>query len=267
MPRLKRVGRRNLELVFPEKSPDEREAILLTSFDMLAQNLKNYAKLPDLDTERAKALIDYSKGQALCGRLHAENPGLGMILATLHYGSFELIIQLQTLMVRPAWILARGFGLPKLDEWWFSRRELFGCKVFRRKGAMPEILRQLQNGEDVAILFDQNVKRNHAVFADFLGINSATTKTLALASIRTGAPMAIGVMHQNADGKFTLLCDEIPTAEIPGETADERVLRITQSLNAFASQYIREHPENWFWIHRRWKTRPEGEPESVYVGI
>src|SRR5262249_35988741 len=136
--------------------------------------------------------------------------------------------------------------------------------VFRRKGAFPEILKRLQGGEDVAILFDQNVKRNHAIFADFLGIKAATTKTLALAAIRTGAPVGIGVMHESSPGSFTLLCDEIPTAPREGETPDELVLRITESLNAAASRFIRAHPENWFWIHRRFKTRPPGESEGIY---
>ena len=264
MPRSKAVGRRNLEMVFPEKSKEERESILDRSIEVLARNLLTYCKLPLLNSEIAKEKIDYSGGRELCDKLRRENPGKGIILATLHYGSFELIIQIQTMWVGKAWILARGFGLPNLDEFWFSRREIFGSKVFRRKGAFPEIIRRLQAGEDVAILFDQNVKINHAVFVDFLGRKAATTKTLGLAAVRTGAPIAFGIMHEHEEGKYTLLFEEIPTAALPGENSDETVERITQSLCNAAEKVIRKHPENWFWIHRRFKTRPPGEPEDLY---
>lgn len=267
MPRLRDVARRNLELVFPEKSSAEREEILEKSLEVLARNLMTYCKLPTLSADEARAMCDFSAVKKVYDQAKSERPNVGVIMGTLHYGSFEMIVQLHAVHVRRAWIVARGFGLKRTDEFWFSRREHFGCKVFRRKGAFPEMIRQLQAGEDIAVLFDQNVKSNHAVFVDFLGKQAASAKSLALASLRTGAPIICGVIHETEPLRYELRFHRVDTNLREGEDPDDAVLRITQELSTVSGEWVREHPEDWFWIHRRFKTRPPGEAEDLYDGI
>ena len=264
MPRSVPVGMRNLELIFPELPKPLRRRILLRSLDVLARNILSFAKLPSLTKARAAALIDYDDALALINRVRSEHPGVGVIIATLHFGSFEQIIQIHALLDKPMSILARGFGLPRLDRWWNDRRELFGNRVFFRKGGYAEIVRELSRGTSVSILFDQNVKVNHATFIDFFGIPAATTKGLGYASLRTGAPVIFAVNYQTGPSRYQMVAEEV-TIEYPESSPpEERVNLLMKELHRLSEREIRAHPEQWFWIHRRFKTRPAGESETIY---
>ncbi len=264
MPRSLRVGMRNLKVIFPELSLAERRRILFRSLDVLARNILSYAKIPTLTKARAETLLEYGDALELIDRVRRENPGVGVIIATLHFGSFEQIIQIHALLDRPMSILARGFGLPKLDRWWNDRRELFGNKVFFRKGGYAEIVRELSAGTSVAILFDQNVKAKHATFVNFFGIPAATTKGLGYASQRTGAPIIFAVNYQTGPHRYKMVAEEIKPEYPEGTSPEERVNLLMRELHRVSEREIRAHPEQWFWIHRRFKTRPKGEPETFY---
>ena len=183
--RFDRVGMRNLEIMLPEKSEQERRKILDQSYEMLARNLMSYAKIPELTAEKARTMTDFSEAKALITEVRARAGGTGVILPTLHFGRFEQLLQLWSLIDRPFTFLARGTGLRRFDNWWNTRREHFGSKVLWRKGGFRQMVDALQNGKDVGVLFDQNVKIHHAAFVEFFGRQAATTKSIALAALRT----------------------------------------------------------------------------------
>lgn len=264
MPRMRPVGMRNLEIAFPEKSDDERRMIFDRSLDVLARNIVTFAKLPLLNPERAQQMMDYSEGHEIIRSIRQDTPKTGFIIASLHYGCFEQLAQLHAVSAHPASLLVRGFGLPMLDWFWDRRRTRLGNTVFNRKGGYQEVIRHLRRGHDVAMLFDQNVKRNHAVFVDFFGVPVATTKALAYAAIRTGAQIVFNTTVEIAPGKWKLIAERLPDYTRGEESADEKILLIMNDLHRRTERVIREHPEQWFWIHRRFKTRPEGEPETMY---
>lgn len=264
MPRLKAVGLRNLELIFPELSLAERKEILSRSFQVLAYNLYAFSLIPRLSRENMSAYVDYSAGGELLARLRAENPTVGALIPTLHFGAFELLGAFSGLMSGNMSFLARGFGLPRLDAWWNSRRELHGSKVFTRKGGYQEIIRRLHQRENVALLFDQNVKAKHAVFVDFFGIKAATSKTVAIAAIRSGAPILFACNIERFDGTYELHVEELSSAWREAVSTEQKIQALTRALHERVEALIRQHPEQWFWIHRRFKTRPPGEPENLY---
>jgi KDO2-lipid IV(A) lauroyltransferase len=114
------------------------------------------------------------------------------------------------------------------------------------------------------MLTDQNVKANHAVFVDFFGIKAATTKTVALAALRTGAGVIFASPLATGLATHRIFYREINTQLGDELSVEEKVVKITQDLNHAIEACIREQPESWFWIHRRFKTRPPGEPETIY---
>ena len=178
---------------------------------------------------------------------------------------YELAFQMLALLERPTAVLARGFGLPRLDEWCNKRRCLYGNQVFSRKGGFREVVRRLKKKQDVIVLFDQNVKRNHAIFVDLFGIKAATTKAIGLAAIRTGATVLFASCIEPSPGWYEYLLREVPSPdEYSGET-EEKIAAVTRALNAALEEAVRLHPDHWFWIHRRFKTRPKGERETLYV--
>lgn len=265
MPRLAGVARRNLSVVFPDKAEDEREAILEESKSVLAENLFGFSRIPRLNQEKAELLCEeYEHANAAMEDLYTHKEGLGVLLPTIHFGSFELFIQVHALRHKPVSILARGFGLPRLDRWWNARREMHGNQLFARSGGFKEIVRRLKNGEDVVVLCDQNVKQNHAMFVDFFGHPAATTKAVALAAHRTGARILFGSPLKNGEGTFAVTAEKIlHPDEVEGDT-EEKLHACMEDLHRAFERQILRRPEGWFWIHRRWKTRPPGEPENFY---
>lgn len=263
-PRFKDTGRQNLEMVFPEKTSEEHERILEESFNVLARNLRDYATIPSCQKSDLQNVTGMEELRELALKIEKEQPGAGVLYLGPHFGSYEKMVQLWVFINRPIAILARAFGLPRLDAWWNAQRELHGNKMFGRKGGYREIVNRLQAGEDVVILFDQNVKKNYAVFVELFGIMAATTKTVGLAAIRTGCPLVFCAAIEKPLGKYQVFSRQLANPYKDPGSNDEKVHSITKELHECLEGLVKEHPEQWFWVHRRFKTRPEGEAETIY---
>ena len=264
--RSRAVSMRNLELVFPTSSYSQRKKWTQECFETLAGNLVRYSKIPTLAKRDLAELTDVEKTRIELQKLRAAHPDCGILFPTAHMAYFEMCVQICILIDRPIAILARGFGLPRVDRWWNQRREMFGCQMFERAGGFKETIERLNNGQDVCMLFDQNVKKNHAVFVDFFGIKAATTKTVALAAVRTGAPVCFITSYANEKSDFNIFLKVLPRPESFGSNVDEQICGITRALHEALEEVIKLAPGQWFWLHRRFKTRPEGEPENLYQG-
>jgi KDO2-lipid IV(A) lauroyltransferase len=267
MPRIRAVALRNLQLAFPEKNEQDRSLIEQRSRVVLAENFYTFCKLPGLLDTQPPHLQGYDEFREQMRAARSRAGGKGVIISTLHNGCFELTVQYQCKHDKPVYILARGFGLPRVDRWWNGRRSQVGNQVFFRKGGYHTLVELLNQGKDVGVLFDQNVKANHATFVKLFGHDVSMTKSIALAALRTGAPVvfAAGVwMGGNQHRVYHRLID---TELKPGQDYEEKILDICQQLNDANEWVVRKHPEQWFWIHRRFKTRPPGQPENIYGSL
>ena len=197
-------------------------------------------------------------------RSEARKSNKGVIIASIHYGCFDYLAHALGFFNEPFAMLTRDFGLRRLDKWWTAQREMYGNEVFARTGGYGEVEKRLNKGQDVGILFDQNVKGSHAVFVDFFGIKAATTKIVALASLRTGAPIVIYASAYLESGHFKVYAKHLPSLKDASGSREEKIIKTTEELNAFNEELIIKHPEQWYWIHRRFKSRPKGEPENLY---
>ncbi len=267
MPRSEAVGRRNLKLIFPEKDAAERREILRRSYDTLARHLVAFAKIPALTPERAAEMFDYSAIRPVWEQSRKRAPaGTGSIIVTAHFGSFERLVQAHALLDRPLAVVTRPFALPRVEKFMKKRRERFGNIQISRDGATKELLKQLRNGKDVLLVMDQNVRVHHAVFVDFFSIPAATTKMAALAALRTGAPIFFAACAETSPSKYTMLYAPIGVADdFPG-SQEQKIELITRAIHAEFEKAIIAYPEEWMWIHRRYKTRPVGEREDFYGG-
>jgi KDO2-lipid IV(A) lauroyltransferase len=146
-------------------------------------------------------------------------------------------------------------------------REARGNTIIDRKGAFREICKNVDGGRSVAVLFDQNVKIKHAVFVDWFGKPAATTRAFALAAVKTRAPVFVASMKYLGADNYRVNGVECDFKSLyADETLEDevKVQRITEQISAIYCAMIEEFPEGWFWLHRRWKTRPPGEAERVY---
>jgi KDO2-lipid IV(A) lauroyltransferase len=193
--------------------------------------------------------------------------GKGVLIATGHLGSFELLGHAIGLVGHPLAAIARRFKSRRFDTWWTELREARGNRIIDRAGAFKEMIRAIESGTSVAMLFDQNVKINHAVFVDWFGKSAATTRAFALAVIKTRAPVFVASIRYVGDDRYVVdahECDFRAALDDASVSDEDRIEIITQEISRRYCDMIRAFPEGWFWLHRRWKTRPEGQAERVY---
>lgn len=267
LPAYRRVSMQNLALVFPERGQEYWDLVYRQSFDSLARVFVDFARLEHLD----KPWVDEHIECPFFPRfeeLKRNNPGKGLVIATGHLGSFELLAHFVATRGYPISFIVRNFKLPRLDRWWTGVRERNGNKVIGRKGAVKEVLKNLNEGIDAALLFDQNLTRNHALFVPWFGKLAATTMTVGLAAVRTEAVVLVSSIRYLGQDRYRVEAVEVPCEDIyqnPSLSYDEKMVRVTDRATRVFEKMILQHPEGWFWMHRRWKTVPEGEQENFYT--
>lgn len=263
-PRHRRVALDNLAAAYPESSIEWRVHTYQECLWSLARVFVDFARLPTLTPEWVNAHVEC----AFLPRyreLKAAHPSTGVLIATGHLGSFELLAHCMPMWGHPLAFVVRNFKVESIDSWWTASRERWGNKVIKRRGAFKEVFRRLSDGQDVAILFDQNVTKNHATFVPWFGKFAATTKTPALAALRTGCPVVVAAIVTLPGDRYQVLAEECPIDHIrddPSLTLEEKVDHITSLLSARYEAFIRTQPGSWFWFHRRWRTRPDHELDS-----
>lgn len=266
VPSYKQVSYRNLSLVFPDRDKEFYDDIYRKSFDNLARVLVDFARLHTLDSQWVKDHVECDFLPEFA-RIKRENPGVGVLIATGHLGSFELMAHSIAVLGYPISFVVRNAKLPKLDLWWISTRQKSGNEVINRSGAVKKVIANLSNGKDAALLFDQNVKKNHAVFVDWFGRPAATTMTIGLSAVRCRSKIAVCSMRYLGNDRYSIDAVECDCSDVYDSehlSLDEKILEITRRATKEFEQMILKTPEAWFWMHRRWKTAPEGETERFY---
>jgi len=181
--------------------------------------------------------------------------GRGILLLSGHYGNWELLGAGIALMPFGLSVVMRPLDHPLLDRVVARFRKRGGVELITKRRGLRDVLEALRRGRMVGILLDQNASRGQGVFAPFFGVPASTSKSLAVISLRTGAPVIPVFIRRQPDGRHRV---EIEPAVPPPPDGD--VVVYTASFNHAIEAAIRQAPEQWFWLHRRWKTRPEGTP-------
>ena len=259
-PRLRRTGERNLTLAFPNLSEEERGRLLRGSFENLGRLLAVFSRFTDTEADKLKSLIECSD----LGRLAAATQkGRGVILFTGHIGAWELSSFGLSLFGHPFSFLVRRIDNPRIEEMIDRARMSRGNRSIDKRSAAREMLQILKDGGTLGILVDLNTLDREAIFVDFFGRPAATTFLVAKLALRTGAEvLPVFVPWDKERKRFNLIVDEPLQIERSGDEDDD-VRRLTQQYTRVVENYVRSYPDQWLWIHRRWKTRPSGE-ENLY---
>jgi KDO2-lipid IV(A) lauroyltransferase len=264
IPRLRTTALKNLSIAFPNQTQSWYRELLRKNATEMARLFADTVRLSQLDEAWVKAHVSIPALE----QFRQANLDRGVLIATGHLGSFELLGHAIGLWGYPLSAVARRFKSPRLDSWWRGMREARGNTIIDREGAFREMVRSLSSGRSVAVLIDQNVRLNHAVFVPWFSMPAATTRAFALAALKTKAPVFVAGMVYCGDDTYRVEAVECDFSEIYNDehTPDaEKVLAITAEVSSHYCRMVQQFPEGWFWIHRRWKTRPEGEPEKVYA--
>lgn len=255
--RLRRVGERNLELAYPEMPPEERRRILRGVFTTLGRQLADFTQLPRLTAKNVSRLAVYD---GLENYLAAQQLGKGVLFVTAHLGGWELGSYAHAVYGHPIKIVVRALDNKPLDRFVAAWRTRSGNQTFDKDEFARGLLAAMRAGETVGILMDTNMTPPQGVFVPFFGRLACTASGLARVALRTGASVVPGFTVWDEQRKKYRICFDpaLPLVRSGDDEAD--VAANTAAFTAVIEKYVRQHPEQWLWVHRRWKTRPAGEP-------
>ncbi len=255
--RLRSVGKRNLEMALPALSPETRESILRSVYIHLGYQLVEFTRMSRYTPENTRGWL---RTEGLEHYTAAQARGKGVLILTGHLGAWELSSFYHSLMGHPMGMVIRRLDNRRIDAWVNRIRCLHGNYVLHKDDFGRGLLKAMHAGGTVGILMDTNMTPPQGAFVRFFGIQACTATGLAHVARKTGAAVLPGFMLWDPVERSYILRFG-PEIEIP-HTADAvaDILEGTQRCTSEIETWIRRYPDQWLWIHRRWKTRPPGEP-------
>ena len=255
---LRRTGMRNLELAFPEMEEGERRRILRSSFVSLGRQLGIFSHFPRETPDSIRELVEYDGIEILW---EAKRRGRGIIFLTAHLGAWEILSFAHSALYEPISFMMRPLDNPRVEEMIEQTRTRFGNQPIDKKSAARAAMKLLRGGGILGILADLNTHPHEGVFVPFFGRMACTTGGAAVLALRTDASVIpVVAPWDEKRGKFVFRGS--PILELVRTGDHQRDVEInTARFTAAIEQQVRAYPDQWLWIHKRWKTRPEGEPD------
>jgi len=250
VPRLRRVALKNLSMSLPELDAAEQHKIADGVFRSIERLLVSFAKFPQI---MRGALSEWVRCEGYEYYEAALRRGRGVLFATAHLGNWELSAFAHALFASPMHVVVRPLDNLRIDALVARRRTLSGNHLIEKKNSAREILRALAANQAVGILIDQNAAIEEGIFVDFFGVPACAGTGFAKLATHSGATVIPGFAFWLAEeSRYVLRL--YPPIEMSGDAAQD-----TGRLHQFLESLIRQYPDQWLWIHRRWKTRPSGE--------
>jgi KDO2-lipid IV(A) lauroyltransferase len=252
----RKVALQNLRVAFgQEKSEGEISAIAKRSFQNLGMTAIEFFRIPGMDTEAFKKKVSI---EGLDQALKILEKGKGALLLIGHLGNWELMGLMSKVIGNPIMVIAK----PVKKNRWVDRliteiRNEAGLEVISPEKASRKVIKALSQNRVVGILIDQRAKRSEGVWADFFGRKAPTTPGLAVLAMKTGAPVIPVFMIRDGFQKHRLLIKE-PLELVKTGNIKKDVEANTQLFNHTVEWIIRQYPDQWFWVHRRWERKKEG---------
>jgi len=255
--RLRHVGMRNLAMAFPEKSRREHATILRGEFTSLGRQLAEVCQFPRYTKENVNRVVVYDGFE---NYERAFVRGKGVLFLTAHFGGWELSAFVHSLHGHWLHIVMRDLDNVYIDRLVQRYRSMYGNTTVSKDNFVRGLLAAMKAGEVVGILMDTNMTPPQGVFVNFFGIPACTASGLARIALRSDAAVVPGfTIWDSKLGKYRLRFDPAVTLVRTGNDEDD-IVSNTQVFTKIIEDYVRRYPDQWLWVHRRWKTRPAGEP-------
>ena len=247
-----RIAEDNLAHAFPDWGAARRRGVALGVYRHFGRVLLDILWMARRERETILRQVDVTGAEHVEA---ARAAGRGALLVSAHVGNWELHGLAHGWLFGAIGVIARPLDNPALDARLCDVRRRPGNTVIYKQRALPQVLRLLRENRAVAILIDQNVQEGDGVFVDFFGRPAATTTVAAALALKTGCALIPSHTELGEDGRYALVY-EPPLAWTPSGDRALDVEAITQRLTSAIEAWVRRRPEQWLWLHRRWKTRP-----------
>lgn len=252
IPRQRLIATHNLRRAFPEKSEGEILKIARGVYRNMGIVAAEFFDIPRLTKENIAAQVE-AEGLENCWKTLEK--GQGLLLFSAHFGNWELEAAAAALLIKPAVVIYRPLDSPLLDHLVLQVRSATGNIPLAKEHAMRPMLRALKQNGILGILIDQNMAWYEGVFVNYFGRPACTTDGLALLALHTEAPVLPAYMVRLPDGRYRLVFGpEVEVIRTGDRNAD--VLTNTQRFTKVIEQIVRRYPDQWLWVHQRWKTQP-----------
>lgn len=251
IPRLRQTALVNLAFAWPDRDQRWRERTVDGVFRSIGRMLAVFVRFPVIGKANVDQWIRY---EGLEHFQQAKARGKGVLFATAHLGNWELSAFAHALMSEPMTVVVRPLDNPQIDRVVELRRAASGNKLLSKRDFARSILEALRRNEAVGILVDQNSAPENAAFVPFFGRLASTNLTFAKLAARSGAAVIPGFAVWNEEEQRYVL-RFYPAIPMVGNPEVD-----TASVQAAVEAAVREYPDQWLWIHRRWKTQPPGAP-------
>jgi len=255
-PKLHRIARFNLQIAFPNWTAAQRDQVIEGMLRQIGWMIGEFSQFPKYTRANIEKSVTIDGAENFAA---AQQRGRGVLFLTGHMSAWELAPFAHALYGHPLYFLVRPIKNRRVDALISGYRCLSGNQPIDKNRAARAMLKVLTEAGTVGILADHNTSIEEGVFVDFFGLPASTTSGLARIALRTDAAVVPGFLcWDNAAGKYRL---QFGSAVELLRTGDEEhdVFANTQRFAKIIEEYVRVHPEQWVWIHKRWKTRPAGE--------
>lgn len=254
----KKVVLDNLRKSFPEKNEKEIKKIALGSYINLTKTVIDYTRFPVLNKRKIPDMFIMEGKEHLDWVL--EN-GKGAVMVAGHFGSWELMGAALAQMGYSISYLVGEQHNKYVDDIMNEYREMMGINIIHMGVAVRGVIRTLRNNGMVALLADQNA-RKEGIFVDFFGRKASAHQGPAVFALKTKAPIIFGSTTFLANGGYKIKI-ELLTFDHVTKLTEENIRKVTQAHLNLLEKSIRQNPDHWFWMHRRWKTRPPEERKKT----
>jgi len=259
--RHRRVAMGNLDQAYgDEMTGSEKRRLVRRVFQHFAMVVPESVKAAQLITkETIDKYVEFSDSAAIDEAMTSKGGGL---VVTAHLGNWEVLGMYASARGYAMTTIARTLDNPLLDKLLVAYRERYGQKIVPKNRALRAMMRVVKQGGLLVFVADQNARTDH-VFVDFFGHSAATVRSIAVLALRSGLPICMGFcVRQGKRFRYRVDCGEPIWPESTGdEEAD--ILRITQAFTSRIESHVRQYPDQWLWLHRRWKTQPSSETDDT----
>ncbi|MEA2625879.1 MAG: Kdo2-lipid lauroyltransferase/acyltransferase [Candidatus Binatota bacterium] len=255
----RRVALINLGIAFPEKSEAEKLVIIregCRNFGRLAAEICHMSRVGPATVAETVAIDD----RRYWDELNRASGTTGALVLTGHFGNWELCHHAAAAYGLPVHLIYRPFRNPYFDRFVGAERERAGTRTISKREAAREVIRALRAKAVVVVPFDQNATGRWGVFADFFSVPASTHPGLARFAMMSEVPVFPAFLVRRGDTPQHELRVQAPVEVIRGGNREADTVENTRRFNRVLEEAIRQYPEQWIWMHKRWRTRPPGEP-------